>query len=114
MLFDNSVNIEKFKIFLEELRAKYFAHDICLYMDNLSVHISKHVKERLDEMSIPYIYSPIYSPDFNGIESVFSIAKKYIKRERLRAIMKEEEIDLKKVTREAFDRIDPLKISKCI
>ncbi len=83
-------------------------------MDNLSVHTSKAVKERLDEMSIPYIFSPIYSPDFNGIETVFSIAKGYIKKQRLRAIMMEEKIDLKKLTREEFDRIDIIKISRCI
>ena len=103
MLFDNSVDIKKFKVFIDELRAKYFAHDICLYMDNLGVHVSKQTRDRLDELGIAYIYSPVYSPDFNGIESVFSIAKRYIKYKRLRAITNGEEIDLKKVTREAFD-----------
>ena len=78
-LFDRAVNIPKFKHFIEDLRSKFWADNIAVYMDNLGVHISKHVKERLDEMSIPYVYSPIYSPDFNGIESVFSIAKGYIK-----------------------------------
>jgi len=79
MLFDDSVNIPKFKQFIEELRAKYLAHDLCIYMDNLSVHKSNAVKERLDEIGIAYVFSPVYSPDFNGIESVFSIAKRYIK-----------------------------------
>ena len=40
-LYDDSVNIHKFLFFIEELRSKYFAHDIAIYMDNLSVHISK-------------------------------------------------------------------------
>lgn len=113
-LFDRAVDIKKFKTFIEELRAKYWADDIAVYLDNLSVHTSKAVKERLEEMSIPYIFSPIYSPDFNGIETVFSIAKGYIKKQRLRAIILEEQIDLKKLTREAFDRINVLKISNCI
>ena len=103
MLFDNSVDIKKFKVFIDELRAKYFAHNICLYMDNLGVHVSTQTRDRLDELGIAYIYSPVYSPDFNGIESVFSIAKRYIKYKRLRAITNGEEIDLKEVTREAFD-----------
>ena len=76
MTFKNSVNIPKFKIYLEELRAKYFFDDICIYFDNLSVHRSLEVRNRLDELSIAYVYSPPYSPDFNGIESVFSIFKK--------------------------------------
>ena len=80
MTFKNSVDIPKFKIYLEELRAKYFFDDICIYMDNLSVHRSLVVRERLDELSIAYIYSPPYSPDFNGIESVFSIFKNKLKK----------------------------------
>ena len=72
MTFETSVNILKFKIFIEELRTKYFYDDICIYMDNLSVHRSRAVKERLDELSIAYVFGPPYSPDFNPIESVFS------------------------------------------
>ena len=73
--FYNSVNIEKFKFFIEELRSKYFFDDICLYFDNLSVHRSLAIRHRLDDLSIPFVYCPAYSPDFNGIESVFSIYK---------------------------------------
>ena len=58
-------------------------------MDNLSVHRSLVVRERLDELSIAYIYSPPYSPDFNGIESVFSIFKNKLKKERMQAILNE-------------------------
>ena len=84
MSFDNSINIQKFKIYIEELRAKYFFDDLCIYFDNLSVHRSLEVRNRLDELSIAYVYSPPYSPDFNGIESVFSILKNKLKRLRLK------------------------------
>ena len=97
MLFDNSVNIEKFMIYIEELRARYFFDDLCLYMDNLSVHISKVVKYRLDELGIAYVYGPPYSPDFNGVESVFSIVKQKIKQARLKAIVNGDQINLKRV-----------------
>ena len=50
MMFDSSVNNEKFKIYLDELRAKYFFDDICIYMDNLTVHTSNVIKERMDEL----------------------------------------------------------------
>lgn len=83
MTFNNSVDIPKFKVYLEELRARYFFDDICIYMDNLSVHRSNEIRRRLDELSIGYVYSPPYSPDFNGIESVFSIYKNKLKRERI-------------------------------
>ena len=44
MTYDKSVNIQKFKIFLEELRRKYFFDDLCIYIDNLSVHTSNDVR----------------------------------------------------------------------
>ena len=56
-------------------------------MDNLSVHRSRDVKERMDELSIPYIFSPPYSPDYNPIELVFSIFKSEMKKKRLTAIL---------------------------
>ena len=56
-------------------------------MDNLSVHRSRDVKERMDELSITYIFSPPYSPDYNPIELVFSIFKSEIKKKRLTAIL---------------------------
>jgi len=94
MLFDYSVNKKKFKVYLDELRARYFFDDICIYMDNLSVHRSIEIRERMDELGIAYIFSPIYSPDLNPVEYVFSMVKKQIKAERLNAIVNEQEIDL--------------------
>ena len=83
MQFDYSVDKGKFKLYLDELRRKYFYDDICIYLDNLSVHISKEIKERMDELSIAYVYSPIYSPDLNPVEYVFSIVKRKIKMARM-------------------------------
>ena len=48
MTFKDSVNIEKFKIFAEELRRTYYYDDLCIYFDNLAVHRSLAVRERLD------------------------------------------------------------------
>ena len=95
-IFKQSVNIPKFKEFLQDLRDKYFFEDICIYMDNLAVHRSNHVKERLDEMSIPYIFSPPYSPDYNPIESVFSIFKRELKTRRLKSIIEEKHFQTNK------------------
>jgi len=83
-------------------------------MDNLSVHRSLVVRERLDELSIAYIYSPPYSPDFNGIESVFSIFKNKLKKERMKAILNENKIDYPKLALKLFEEIDVLKINDCI
>ena len=114
MLFDKSVNIDKFKLFLPELRQKYLFDDLCLYMDNLSVHISNKIKSRMDELGFAYVFSPVYSPEFNGIEEVFAMAKKIIKAKRLQAIMNNEEVNLFDVVKDSFESIDILKIVHCI
>ena len=94
MTFNSSINKQKFKCFLEELRRRYFLENLCIYLDNLSVHTSKEIRERMDELSIKYIFNPIYSPDFNPIETIFSIAKGKVKRKRLEAIIKEEKVNV--------------------
>ena len=80
MVFEDSVNKEKFKMYIDALRLKYPADDICFFIDNLSVHRSYEVRRHLEINNIPYIFCPAYSPDFNGIESVFSIYKNILKR----------------------------------
>ena len=42
MQFPRSVNVMRFKIFLEELRRKYPYDNMILVMDNLAVHRSQH------------------------------------------------------------------------
>jgi len=40
MTFMNSVNVSKFKVFLDELRRKFPFDDMMLLLDNLAVHKS--------------------------------------------------------------------------
>ena len=61
-IFNNSVTKRKFKIFLDNLRSKYFMEDIMLVMDNLSLHRSNEIKERMGELGFLYTYTPVYSP----------------------------------------------------
>ena len=83
-------------------------------MDNLSAHRSKIARDRLDELSIPYIFNPPYSPDFNGIESVFSIVKSKIKKARLEKILKGQAVNILHEIKKSFEEIDREKIINCI
>ena len=95
MTFKDFINNEKFITFIEELRRMYYYADLCIYFDNLAVHRSHNVRNRLDELSIAYCFCPPYSPDLNaGIESTFSMLKNKLKRERLIAIENDDKIDL--------------------
>ena len=83
-------------------------------MFNLSVHTSKAAKERMDEMGIAYVFSPPYSPDYNPIEWVFSMAKRELKSKRLKAVLHGQTFDIKKEVRETFESISMEKIANCI
>ena len=77
-------------------------------MDNLAVHRSRIIKERLDELSIAYVYNPPYSPEFNGIETVFSIFKTRFKKKRLQYIQQGKEMEMEKEIQIEFDSIKVL------
>jgi len=86
-VYKKSINKIKFKIFLESLRSLYPFDDILLIMDNLSLHKSRDVKNRMDELGFLYAYTPVYSPQYNGVEEVINIGKQKIKKVRLESIM---------------------------
>ena len=94
MIFEDSVNKWKFKVFAQALREENKNDKICIYFDNLAVHRSKDVRDELDRLCIPYIFCPPYSPDCNPIESVFSIYKNLLRRRRLQALVKNKNVYL--------------------
>ena len=74
-IFHNSVNIQKFKGYLNKLRQENGDEKIALFMDNLSTHISEKSKVEMAKLGFRHIYNVPYSPDFNPIEFVFSKVK---------------------------------------
>ena len=61
-VYKDSINKAKFKTFLQNMRDKYPFDDIMLVMDNLSVHRSKEVRDRMDELHFMFTWTPAYSP----------------------------------------------------
>ena len=61
-VYKNSINRSKFKVFLEELRRKFWTDDILIVLDNLGIHRSREVKNLMDEIGFHYAYTPIASP----------------------------------------------------
>ena len=86
-LFHNSVNIPKFLSFLDGLRRQHFADDIALFIDRLSVHRSKVVQERMEELGIPCIFNAAYNCDAMPCENVFAYAKKSFRERRLNWVL---------------------------
>ena len=67
-------------MFLEQLSNEYDGEQVAVFMDNLSVHKTKDVKEACERLNIIPIFNIPYSPDFNGIESYFSLVKAEYKK----------------------------------
>ena len=83
-------------------------------MDNLSLHRSFDVRSRMDELGFSYTYTPIYSPQYNGIEEVIGIGKKLVKSQRLENILRGANPNLRELIQEAFEGICPHQAAKCM
>jgi transposase len=72
---------------LEELSSLNDGKKISTFMDNMRVHRSKIAHEAYARLKIVPIFNIPYSPQFNGIESVFSIMKEKYKRAMMEKIV---------------------------
>ena len=54
--------------------------DIMIMMDQLSLHTSKATKKLMDELNFHYTYTPVYQPQYNGIEEVINMGKKMVRK----------------------------------
>ena len=53
---------------------------LAIFMDRLSVHRTKTVREEAEKLQIRLILNASYSPDYNAVEGVIGLAKDHIKR----------------------------------
>ena len=113
-IYEKAINKMKFKMFLERLRQLNFWNDITLVMDNVSFHKSGDIKERMNELGFSYAFTPVYSPQYNGIEEVIGMGKAAVKKRRLELIARGEKEDVTEIIRESFESIDAQKVAKCI
>ena len=88
-----SIKTDEFKEFLEKLSARFSGKPFAVFLDNLSVHKTNLSKEEFKRLHITPIFNIPYSPQFNGIESYFSLLKAEYKNLLLQRIMKDEKVD---------------------
>ena len=113
-IFKKSVDIPKFKEYIEGLRADNKDKKIAIFMDNLSVHHSRKTKEALAELEIPYVFNVAYSPELNPIELVFSQIKRHFYNERSTALVKGKKPDIVKLIKRAVENLEIEKIRNCV
>ena len=62
-IFEKSVNDDKFKVYLQGVRAANPEKRICLFMDNLGAHTSKKSKKEMSRLGFRWIFNVPYSPE---------------------------------------------------
>ena len=81
---DNAFVGESFADFIEELieKCKDLNHQkICFVMDNVRIHkTEERIREQCSSNNIDLLFLPVYSPELNPIEQVFSVLKAHIKK----------------------------------
>ena len=75
-IFDKAVKQKEFGMYLRALSHSFHGRPIAIMMDNLSVHKTYEVREQYRRLKITPIWNASYSPDYNPIESCFSIVKR--------------------------------------
>jgi len=83
-------------------------------MDNLSVHKTKKVMAVYERLNITPIFNMPYSPEFNGIESYFSLVKAEYKKLALNQLLKDIPLDTISLIKRSVDNIDDEKVKKCV
>lgn len=80
LIHQGSITAEIFEDWLETTILPQLEPGSILVMDNASIHRSEGVRELIESFDCILAFLPPYSPDFNPIESSFSVLKAWIKR----------------------------------
>ena len=96
-----SIKAEQFIAFLEQLSIHFNRQPFAIFLDNLQVHKTKAVWGVMNRLDITPIFNIPYSPDFNGIESYFSLVKSEYKKILLQQLMKGEEFSVVSLIKQA-------------
>ena len=102
MIFDDSVNTDKYHLFLKLLRRKYPFRKMIIYCDNLGLHKSGITMEKYKELGFEVIFNPAYTPEANPIEFCFSIVKRQYRKLKAQNIALNKGREHRDMIKEAF------------
>ncbi len=113
-IIPKSIKTEEFKAFLYQLSDYFEGKPFAVFLDNLSVHKTNLSKDVFSELKIIPIFNIPYSPQFNGIESYFSLLKGEYKKLMMQVVMKGERADSVELINLAVKMVDNEKTKKCV
>ena len=104
-LFYKAIDRELFMEFIENLREDQGEDKIALFLDNLRVHHTLKVKDLCKKLDIPLVFNLPYSPDYNPIETYFSLLKNLFKRMKLNYIANNRTVDVPQMVDKCADLV---------
>ena len=107
-------NQDNFQDFLKDLRRKAKKIPLALFLDQLSVHKTKKVRELMQNLDISPIFNVGYSPEFNPIESVFSKVKFLFARNRLNDLVNKKGFNFDRSVTVAFKAVTAAHCAACV
>lgn len=114
VIHPKSIRTEEFQAFVRHLSQRHDGKPFAIFMDNLSVHKTNISKDLFTELNILAIFNIPYSPQFNGIESYFSLLKCEYKKLILEKVMKGDPVDAVSLIKTSIGKIDDKKTMKCV
>ena len=102
---DKAIKQLDFINFLNILRKRNGELKLALFMDNLSVHTCKNVREEMERLDIKPVYNAVYSPQFNPIEMAFSKVKAAYKKDKLDRLVHGKNLPMDSMIRSAFAKL---------
>ena len=77
-----------------------------LFMDNLSVHKTRLVKELYGELELTPIFNAPYSPKYNSIESYWFLLKQIYKKQLLKNLAQKKNLCIKYMINTAIRKVE--------
>ena len=102
----NSITTKEFIEFVEMLSDKFHGQEFAIFMDNLQVHKTKEVLETCKRLKVRPIFNVPYSPDFNGIETYFSLIKGEYKNLILERLIKGIKVDSSSMIMQSIQKVE--------
>ena len=110
----NSITTKEFIEFVEILSDKFHGQEFAIFMDNLQVHKTKEVLDTCKRLKARPIFNVPYSPDFNGIETYFSLLKGEYKKLILERLIKGIKVDSSSMIVQSIQKVDQEKVKRCV
>ena len=110
----NSITTKEFIEFVEMLSDKFHGQEFAIFMDNLQVHKTKEVLDTCKRLKARPIFNVPYSPDFNGIETYFSLIKGEYKKLILERLIKGIKVDSSSMIVQSIQKVDKEKAKRCV